>query len=121
MERSVIRDSRSRIALRSMRATNTPKAHDPQAQVGRIPAVFPQEGPAHRQAPQPRHLCEPAGGREARARGAILQAPRRLGRVFVSARTTSRPIRTSGISSEAEWHEAAVLRILTPEATSRAP
>src|SRR6266487_1020467 len=76
MERSVIRDLRSRIVLRSMRAASTPNDHDPQAQVRPVPAVFAQKGSAHRQAPQSRHVCEPAGRQEARARGAILQAPR---------------------------------------------
>src|SRR5262249_23621155 len=39
------------------------------------PPVLAQEGPEERQTAQPGHLQEPRGGREARARRSVLQAP----------------------------------------------
>jgi hypothetical protein len=50
--------------------------HDPQAQVRRLPPLFTQARPEDRPAAQPRHLQDPRGGREARARGPVLQAAR---------------------------------------------
>src|SRR6185436_17682605 len=47
---------------------------DPQAAVGPVSPLLPQEGPAHGQAPQPRHVRVEVGRAEARARGAVLQA-----------------------------------------------
>src|SRR3990170_1763416 len=38
-------------------------AHDPQAQIGRVPALFAEGRSEDRQAPQPRHLRQPRGGR----------------------------------------------------------
>src|SRR5215470_1118878 len=49
--------------------------HDPQALVRRIPPLLAQGQPQDRQAPQPRHLRLARRGEEARARGAVLQAP----------------------------------------------
>src|SRR5689334_25249670 len=50
-------------------------ANDPQARIRRIPALFAQDQSQDRQAPQPRHLQVARRGGEARARGAVLQAP----------------------------------------------
>src|SRR5262245_26885585 len=50
-------------------------SHDPQAQVGRLSPLFAQAEPEDRPAPQSRHLQDTGGGREARARRAVLQAP----------------------------------------------
>jgi hypothetical protein len=69
---------------------------DPQAALRQIPALFAQDEPEDRPAPQSRHLQFPRGGRAARARGAILQAALRKPRLRdVAARETER--RLSGI------------------------
>ena len=47
---------------------------DPQAQVGEVPPVFPPEEPEDGQAPQPGHLRDARGGRQARAGDPVLQA-----------------------------------------------
>src|SRR5262245_3805845 len=47
----------------------------PQAQVGRLSALFPEAEPENRPASQSRHLQDAGGGREARACRAVLQAP----------------------------------------------
>src|SRR5207248_11711738 len=49
-------------------------AHDPQAQVRRVPALLPQEGPAHGEAEESRHLQDARGGETSRAGGTVLQA-----------------------------------------------
>src|SRR5207248_10491734 len=50
---------------------------DPQAQSRRIPALFAQSQSEDRPQAQSRHIQVTRGGREARARGAVLQAPLR--------------------------------------------
>src|SRR5207248_131161 len=50
--------------------------HDPQAQVGRVPAVLAEGGPQDGQAAQPGHVRHARRGREARARRAVFQAQR---------------------------------------------
>lgn len=52
--------------------------HDPKIAVRRIPALFPQNQPENRQAPQPRNFQIARSGGEARARRTILQAPLKL-------------------------------------------
>src|SRR5258705_2473662 len=54
------------------------KLDDPQAQIGPVPALFAQDQPEDRQAPQSRHLRDARGRPQARARRAVFQARRRL-------------------------------------------
>src|SRR5579862_1146434 len=49
-------------------------ADDPQTSIRRVPLVLPQDQSQDRQAAQPWHFCQPCRRREARARGAVLQA-----------------------------------------------
>src|SRR5205807_1526170 len=54
-------------------------AHDPEAQVRRVPALLAQEGPAHGEAEEPRHLQDAGGGEAPRAGGPVLQAALKAG------------------------------------------
>src|SRR5688572_26598696 len=47
---------------------------DTKVEVRTVPTVFTEEEPQDRQAPEPRHLQDTSGRREARARRAVLQA-----------------------------------------------
>src|SRR5262249_58127754 len=49
--------------------------HDPQTQVGTVSTLFAKGEPKDGQAPQPRHVLYAQGGRTARTRRAVLQAP----------------------------------------------
>src|SRR4030095_15329290 len=46
---------------------------DQEIEIRRVPALLAQEGSKDRTAPQSRHVQQPRGSREARARGAVLQ------------------------------------------------
>src|SRR6185312_4856630 len=72
----VKREHRARAEHRSALLVLPSKEHedDQEAQIGRVPALFEEDRPQDRQAPQPWHVRQPRGGGEARARRAIFQA-----------------------------------------------
>src|SRR5580698_7950203 len=49
------------------------EGHDPEADVGQVPALLAEEEPADRTPPQPRYLHQPRRRRETRTRGAVFQ------------------------------------------------
>jgi hypothetical protein len=53
--------------------------HDPKTQLGRVSALLAQEGSTDGPAAKPRNVLVAGGGEEARARRAVLQAPRLSG------------------------------------------
>ena len=73
-----------------------PDRRDPKAQVRPIPSLFPQDRSADRAATEPGHIRHEGGCGEARARGAVLQAP-------ALARSPRSTLRPSSASPRDRW------------------
>src|SRR5215471_16845850 len=88
--------NRSSLGPRQSRPNPSEGVHDSQAEFGRIPIVFTESQSKNRSPPQSWNVPHPSRSREARASGAVLQAPLRAGTPHAQG---SLPPRTAMISA----------------------